>query len=273
MTRPWFEVAFGAHYPLLYAHRDESEAARCLELLPRLAPLTPEGSGLPVLDLGCGDGRHLSLVAERASVLGIDLSATLLERARERLAGNPAGILGVVRGDMRRIPLGNAGCGGVLSLFTAFGYFGNLKANHVVIKEIARVLAVGGHWFLDYLDCDRVTRELDGSDQGLARRRTLGPCVFREVRRLTDEGGKVIKDVTVTARPGSEAEAAALGVDRDGLRYREEVVLFRLADLDALAAAAGLHRTAGAGGYGGAALGKGDRWILVFRKDGEGMSP
>ena len=55
---PWFATAFGAHYPLLYRHRDADEAARAVALLPTLAPLHE-----PILDLGCGDGRHLALLA------------------------------------------------------------------------------------------------------------------------------------------------------------------------------------------------------------------
>ncbi len=33
---PWYASAFGAHYPLLYRHRDETEARRCLQLLRQL---------------------------------------------------------------------------------------------------------------------------------------------------------------------------------------------------------------------------------------------
>jgi len=266
MSRPWFEVAFGAHYPLLYAHRNETEEARCLELLPQLAPLTPPGSGLGVLDLGCGDGRHLSLIAKSVPVVGLDLSAPLLVAARTRQAPGAGPIRGIVRGDMRAIPARDRAFGGVLSLFTTFGYFGKLEANSVVIKEVARVLASGGHWFLDYLDSDRVIRDLAPHPEGLIRTRVLGPCEFREKRRLAEDRGTVIKDVTVTIRAGCEAEASTLEMDGEGLHYREEVALFPLAELDALAQKAGLQRVAGAGSYDGKALGDGDRWLLVFRK-------
>ena len=72
---PWYETAFAAHYPLLYQHRDEAEARHCVDLLPRLAPL---GEGT-ILDLGCGGGRHLELIAARGGrAVGLDLSADLL---------------------------------------------------------------------------------------------------------------------------------------------------------------------------------------------------
>lgn len=273
MSLPWFEVAFGAHYPLLYAHRNEAEAARCLELLPQLAPLTPPGCGLGVLDLGCGDGRHLPVIAKTVPVVGLDLSAALLATARLRQNPGAGQVQGIVRGDMRAIPARDRSFGGVLSLFTSFGYFGNIAANNVVIKEVARILTPGGHWFLDYLDCDRVMRELELHLGGRVRTRVLGPCEFREERRLAEDRGTAIKDVTVTVRPGCEAEASTLGVAGDGLRYREKVALFPLPELDALARKAGLQRVAGAGSYDGKALGEGDRWLLVFRKGRQEAGP
>jgi len=52
----WFASWFdSSHYHKLYAHRDETEAARFLdELIARLRPR----HGARVLDLGCGAGRH-----------------------------------------------------------------------------------------------------------------------------------------------------------------------------------------------------------------------
>jgi len=55
-----------------------------------------------------------------------------------------------------------------------------------------------------------------------------------------------------------------------GLRYTEAVAVFDLAEMDALAGESGLTRVAAAGAYDGAALGDGDRWLLVYRRAGEG---
>jgi ubiquinone/menaquinone biosynthesis C-methylase UbiE len=128
----WFKQAFGAHYPLLYGHRDTAEAKRCLELLPRLAPLVS------------------LLVQSGHAVVGLDLSAELLAIARARRNGK--GSSGLVRGDMRQLPFADAAFSSVLSLFTAFGYFGSPAANREPVREVARVLVPGGHWYLDYFD-------------------------------------------------------------------------------------------------------------------------
>ncbi len=268
MNEAWYQTAFGAHYSLLYAHRDEDEARRCLDLLPRLAPLTPPDRQLPVLDLGCGDGRHLEYLAQGCGrVLGLDLSASLLNSARRQGRNRVPGVWGLVRGDMRRIPVATGAVGGVLSLFTAFGYFGNLNDNLVVVKEVSRVLAVGGHWFLDYLDCRRVRAELEPFPRGRRRTRTLGPCRITEIRRLGDGGAVVLKDVEVKAVPGREEQAAEFGIGSVGLSYTEQVALFEVPELDVMAAELGLHRCAAVGGYGGEALGEGDRWLLVYRRE------
>lgn len=260
MSAPWYQAAFGAHYPLLYGHRDQAEAAQCLDLLPRLAPLTLGG---PVLDLGCGDGRHLrQLAAAGYPVVGLDLSAHLLAAARR--AGSTAPRL--VRGDMRTLPCRDASCGGVLSLFTAFGYFGPLPANEPVVEEVARVLEPGGHWFLDYVDCEGVRRELaDGAVR--ERRRELGPLAVREARRLAAGGELVQKEVELLPLTGRLEEAAVWGVGPAGIRYTESVALFGVPEMENLARSNGLHLVASAGSYSGSPLGQGSRWILVFRKD------
>lgn len=259
MAEAWYTTAFGAFYPVLYGHRDAAEARRCLALLPRLAPL-PASGGAPLLDLGCGDGRHLEpLAAAGLAVVGLDLSASLLQAAASR-----PGRLPLVRGDMRALPFGDGRFGAVLSLFTAFGYFGRDGGDREVVAGIARVLAPGGHWFLDYLDADRVGGDLEPGPR--TRQREAGPFRVRETRRL--EAGAVAKDVLLTAMPGREAEAAALGVGPTGVAYTERVALYTLSGLDTLAAACGLYRVAGAGDYDGAPLGAGTRWLLAYRREG-----
>ncbi len=258
MGEPWFRTAFGAHYRWLYAHRDQDEARRCIGLLPRLAPLRAPGATL-VLDLGCGDGRHLRLLREAGeTAVGLDLSLDLLRAARDEGAGAP-----LVRADMRRLPLAAGTCGAVLSLFTAFGYFAP-EGNHGVMDEIARVLVPGGHWFVDLFASDRVRAELAG---GPARReRSLGPCLVTEVRRLAEDGRRVLKDVDIRPVEGRKGAAAAVGVPADGLRYTESVAVHDLAELDEAAAASGMDRVAAAGDYDGGQLGAGPRWLLVYRR-------
>lgn len=210
-----------------------------------------------MLDLGCGDGRHLApLRAAGYAAIGLDLSWPLLVAARGQ--GAP-----LVRADMRRLPVRDDACGAVLSLFTAFAYFGR-EGDAQVVRGIARALAPGGHWFLDYLDAGRVTAELGGGP--VERARAAGPLVVTEVRRLDVAGKRVCKSVTLAPAAGREAIAASLGVAAGGLQYEEQVALYTLAELDAMAADGGLYRVAAAGDYDGAELGSGPRCLLAYRK-------
>ncbi|MBD3219909.1 methyltransferase domain-containing protein [bacterium] len=265
-ARPWYERAFGAAYPVVYAHRDEAEARTALDLCERLLDGVPPG---PWLDLGCGQGRHLKALAERGrDVVGLDLSPELLRLARDE---SPSSRL--IRADMCRLPLRPASMSAVLSLFTAFGYFEEEAAHRGVVQGIARSLRPGGAWLLDYLDADRVADELAAGDR--VRERRSGPLVVLERRRLVAAPRRVVKEVRLEPAAGAVQAAAALGVPPAGLEYDETVALFTLDELDALAGSAGLERVAGVGSYAGAPLrsGESDRWILVFarpspRKDG-----
>ena len=60
----WYETAFGAHYSWLYAHRDQVEAEACVATLAARDYLS---MGV-ILDLGCGEGRHLSDLSARPTV-------------------------------------------------------------------------------------------------------------------------------------------------------------------------------------------------------------
>jgi SAM-dependent methyltransferase len=259
LTVPWYGKAFGPSYPLLYQHRDQEEAALALDLLHDLCPLPLHGT---VLDLGCGEGRHARPLARRGhTVVGLDLSPHLLSSAR----GSPAGVTGWVRGDMRHLPFRPRSLSAVLSLFTAFGYFGNLADNACVVAEVAEVLAPGGCWYLDYVDCQSVRSELEGGAPA-TRKRHLDPVTVTEVRRLVDGGTRVEKQVTMRPRAGREDEASRWGVGPEGVSYTESIALFGRRELEDLAAARGLECVARAGSYTGAAIDTGSRWILVFRQ-------
>jgi SAM-dependent methyltransferase len=67
--------------------------------------------GGPVLELGCGTGRVLIPTARAGiDVVGLDGSAAMLARCRQRLASEPPDVrnhvVGLVEGDMRRFHLG-----------------------------------------------------------------------------------------------------------------------------------------------------------------------
>jgi SAM-dependent methyltransferase len=230
MSSPWWAEAFRAGYLDLYAHRDlDSARAEARFLVER-------GLRGRVLDLCCGWGRHLAALSELGlDACGLDYSAELLQRA---VAGHGGALAGrVVRGDARALPFRTGAFDGVVSLFSSFGYFGD-EGDRAVIAGAARVLRPGGVLFLDLMNPTSVrarlvpasTREQDGN-------------VIEERRTLTDGGRRVEKIVRVRLSDGSER------------RWREDVRLYELAEIESLATEAGLALRDAAGAFTGETYG------------------
>ncbi|MEJ2482504.1 MAG: class I SAM-dependent methyltransferase [Gemmatimonadota bacterium] len=226
--RDWFRAWFGDEYLAIYPHRDVQEARRAVRLYLDRAP-PPAGS---VLDLACGAGRHLrELLAAGVHAAGLDLSITMLERARRE---SPKAQL--VRGDMRRLPFEDRSFAGLTSFFTSFGYFATGEQDRVAAAEMHRVMRPGGSFMLDFLNADRVRRELVPSESG--RIRGYDVSVAREIQEDT-----VVKTITLNADEGDEVR-----------RYEERVRLYEADQLARLLRDVGLQTRHRFGDYDGAAF-------------------
>jgi SAM-dependent methyltransferase len=193
-----------------------------------------------VLDLACGGGRHAAAL-ERAGarVTGLDLSPAMLHRARHRSRA------ALVRGDMRALPF-RAGCFTVVvNLFTSFGYFRSDAEHGEVVRQVARVLAPGGRFVLDYLNADQVRRSLRRDSEEIAD----GSVGARVRRRFSEEGRYVVKEIELRAENRS---------------FQERVRLFSAAELEALLRDGGLAVVERFGDYDGSPFGvNAPRTILV----------
>lgn len=244
----WFVKAFGPWYPVVYPHRDETEARDLVGTISAVVPL----AGARVLDVGCGAGRHLPAIAEAgAEPFGLDLSEALLAEAR-RVRGAVKGRWGLVRGDMRRLPVASKAVDGVTSLFTTFGYF-DAAGDRAALGEAARVLRPGGFHILDFLNREAVVAHPKAETE-----RCSGNWRIREWRRIED-GRRVIKRVEVTPTGGGEAV-----VD-----YEERVTLYGLEELRGLLRGAGLAVQDVRGDYRGAPFdaASSPRLVLLSRKE------
>lgn len=212
----WYRESFNAFYPVLYAHRsieaaapEAAFAARCLRLLP----------GERVLDLCCGNGRHLfHLRGHTDDVLGIDYSVPLLALARQTLGPDAR----LVRADMRALPFPPA-FHAVTNFFTSFGYFDRLEDNRRALGELARVLYPGGRFLIDHVNARAVARTLVPESV-----REYKGYVIRERRWIDDARHRMNKTIDV-ARNG-----AAVG------SWGESVQLFHPDELEALLRREGL---------------------------------
>jgi SAM-dependent methyltransferase len=102
----------------------------------RLAGVEP---GKPVVDLGCGYGRHLrELVQWGHRAIGIDRSALLLEEA-----GREAPRATLLLGDLRALPF-HAGSMAAAFCFYSSMFLGTGEDAATALAEAARVLRPGG---------------------------------------------------------------------------------------------------------------------------------
>jgi SAM-dependent methyltransferase len=201
-VQDWYEVAFDRLYPVIYRHRDAGEARR---VASAFAPVFAGRS--PVLDIACGAGRHMSAFGGHGiNVFGLDLSSFLLERA----AGEAGQAGRLVLGDMRVLPFRDGVFGGAVNMFTSFGYFESDDENRGVLAEVARVLAEGARFILDFANSKTVL-----SSEVIRSRREEDGYTIEEERRFEAGDRFVAKRVHVVSR---EEE-----VD---LEYEERIRLF-----------------------------------------------
>jgi SAM-dependent methyltransferase len=236
----WFEEWFDEDYARLYAHRDAEEARMAVGRALRIAPELAEG---PVLDLGCGAGRHLEIL-RRANPLafGMDLSRPLLRMAPTSL--RPC----LLRGDMRTLPVKDGSLSGVCLWFTPFGYFAD-DQNRSLMLSLGRLLRHGGVLVMDYLNADQVARTLVPEDEV-----ERGGIRARSRRSL--EGDRLVKRMVLTHLDTGE--------QRDVM---ESVRLYHPTDLQEMAVRAGLRLRRVLGTYSGEAFTEDSpRWIGIFEK-------
>lgn len=99
-----------------YAEWVDRESWAHPTLLRRLLPLTGDVSGCRVADIGCGEGWFSRVLARAgATVVGIDISEAMLERARARTDGGMA--ITYVRDDAQVLgTIGDNECDGAISM-------------------------------------------------------------------------------------------------------------------------------------------------------------
>lgn len=152
----WFKEWFNEDYLHLYAHRSLNEAKEQVNAIERLLKLQGREK---VLDLACGTGRHsVAFGMKGYDVIGIDLSETLIKKARQRLEDQNLPVKFQVA-DMFQLPdLGSFDL--VVNLFTSFGYFQEDERNQKVFDVVYRHLVKSGAFFLDYLHPHHVRQTL-----------------------------------------------------------------------------------------------------------------
>jgi SAM-dependent methyltransferase len=127
-------------YDLLYSFKDYETEARDLAAL--ISERKPDAASL--LDVACGTGKHLDLLrGDFDDVAGVDLDASLLSIARERLPD-----VVFTEADMRTFDLGRT-FDAVTCLFSSVGYLRDDAELAAAIGRMAAHLNSGGVLVVD----------------------------------------------------------------------------------------------------------------------------
>lgn len=191
----WYEQSFSREYLALYPHRDREEAVRDVDrILALLGPSLRE----PILDLGCGAGRHLIALwaAGYRNLAGLDLSHDLLAEARARFSKEDISGIELVEADMRRLPY-SAHFSTVLSLFTSFGYFADPEDDRHVLCAVHRALRPGGRFLIDTLGRTATIASLVREEE-----KVIGTRRLHIRRTLSEDGDRVEKETHVVDSAG-----------------------------------------------------------------------
>ncbi|MCB2204856.1 class I SAM-dependent methyltransferase [bacterium] len=240
----WYKRWFAdEHYMALYAHRDDSEARRAIDLFEQRALTVRDRY---CLDLACGTGRHAFELARRgARVLAADLSPTLLAAAA-RKTQRYAGSMQLLQADMRRLPISPHSLDAVLQLFTAFGYFRSDEENAAVIAGVRRSMKSGGMYLLDFLNAAQVRADLVPQSE-----QRMNGVLVRQERRIHDD--RVEKRITITSDDGEH-------------QFEESVRLFTLDDFRSMFQKNGFVLDSVAGDYDGRAFDDASPRCLMFAR-------
>jgi SAM-dependent methyltransferase len=119
-----------------------------------LALVGPQ-AGASILDVGCGDGRHVSYLAQAGyDVTGVDISAPLIDRAVER--NSLSGAHFAVADARNDLPPGPFEL--VISLYDVFGSSARPEDDRRIAANVAAALAPGGYFIATVMN-DAVTAE------------------------------------------------------------------------------------------------------------------
>lgn len=214
----------------------------------------------PALELGCGTGRLLLPLARGDRfVVGIDRSAPMLARTRARLTRRRLPEApGVVRGDIRRLPFGDASFGTVIAPYGMLQSLTSDAALRQALAESARVLRPGGLLGVDLVP-DLATWPSYRRRVSLRGRRGAGGTVtLVESVRQDRRRGLTMFDEEFTERR------------RDGIRRGRFTLTFRTLPMKAVLARlarAGFAIDAVLGDYrGGPWDVRAEVWVVLCRK-------
>ncbi len=199
----WWRDIFNANY--LRTDGDVVEDAEITQSeIDAFLQVVDIGKDAPVLDLCCGQGRHVLELARRGhtDLSGVDRSHYLISRAK-RLSRERGYDVTFREGDARKLRFPDDRFEVVYLAGNSFGYFESAEDDVAVLTEIRRVLAPRGQLLIDFTDGDYVRECFDARSWEWIDKHYF---VCRE-RALSKDGSRLIsREVITHAKKGVVAD-------------------------------------------------------------------
>jgi SAM-dependent methyltransferase len=143
----WFSAWFDSpYYHILYAERDEAEAAMFIQSLQIHLQIQV---GAHVLDAACGKGRHAKTLEQLGlQVDAFDLSPKNIQEANELASENLTFFVHDIRVPVPK----RLSYDVVFNFFTSFGYFDEKVDNLLAFHAFADALKSGGMLVMDFFN-------------------------------------------------------------------------------------------------------------------------
>jgi SAM-dependent methyltransferase len=172
-----FGATYAGAYDTLYGEKDY--AAEC-DMIEALMALTGGAAKSRLIDLGCGTGNHAIPLAQRGfAVTGLDMSAAMLERARQKAAiAGVAGKTDFQLGDVRQALPGVRDFNAAIMMFAVLGYQQTDVDVRAALSAARGYLVPGAPFIFDVWYGPGVVADKPGP-----RERTVGEDGQRLVRR------------------------------------------------------------------------------------------
>jgi D-alanine-D-alanine ligase len=195
----WWRDIFNANY--LRTDGDVVEDPDITEAeIDAFLELVDVGRDACILDLCCGQGRHLLELARRGftNLYGVDRSHYLISRAK-RVARQQGFVATFREGDARKLRLRENTFDLVYLAGNSFGYFESAEDDIAVLAELRRLLKPAGQLLIDFTDGDFLRDNFEArswewidKDYFVCRERTLSKdntrLISREVITHTKKG-------------------------------------------------------------------------------------
>ena len=197
-SKPWHEDdSFWETWgPVMFTEKRLEDAKEEVERIVSLLSIKP---GTPILDLGCGVGRHSLELARRGfHVTGVDRTRSYLDRASRQAKADGLKV-DFVQDDMRTFCRPDA-FDAAINMFTSFSYFEDPEEDRQVVVNVYRSLKSGGAFVLETMGKEvlaRVFREKDWSEEN-------GVLVLQE-RKVSNNWGW-IKSRWIMLKDGKRSE-------------------------------------------------------------------